>query len=972
MAEKIRVGSSWVVAARWLGASSMMAMAVGAAQAHSAAPAQSQDAATAPGVALSVTAAATGQATTPPSAVAADEQQTNPTDVASISNNPAQEIVVTGFRESLNSALNIKRDATSEVDAIVAQDIANFPDQNLAESLQRIPGIAISREGGEGREITVRGLGSGYTTERLNGMETIATSAGDGGPNRGRDFDYNIFASDLFRSLVIHKTSEAQLDEGSLGAVVDLNTGDPMSFKHGVTFVGSAKAQYNDLNHNWGPRLSGLLAYKDPNGLFAASISAAYSSYQTLEASNNTVRWAQARFNSVDGVSCFDANGGYVPSQGCNDVSLAFHPRIPRYGDIFHNRKRLGITGSFEIDPAEGTKISFDGLYAYYNEERRENWGEVLLRSNEKSIDVTNYKIDGNNNLVSATLNNAYVRVEDFQRKSHTKFYQFNGKVQQDFSDRFHATLFGGLSKSDAVVPSETSFLYDDRNVDGYSYDYTDMRAPKLTFPSSIITDPNAFQFAEFRDRPSDVVNKYWTTKLDTEWDVADGFKVLAGGFYRRFDFNTTGASRDSTYCAAFTCAPGTYGGPVTGLTEIFNVQGAGYAPGGTTLSYLNPDFDKAAAAIDIYNLPLNPDSANTRSVTEKDSGAFLQFNVKGTLFGLDYAGNAGVRYIHTAQSSTGINNAQTITVTRGYDDWLPSMNIALYPTSNVILRGAIAKVMARPGLGSLTPGGSVDGFNYKVSFGNPQLDPTRATTFDVSAEWYFAPQSLISVALFEKDIESSPISDTRTGTYASTGLPLSLILASSPAAANPEGQPWTINSTINGPGAKLRGAEISTQLPFRFLPGPLKNLGFIGNVTYVDSNVDYSVSGPAVDPTTKKFPQLVNETVYSPLLGTSKWQWNATLYYETKRFSLRGSLAYRSGHNDATSGTGNIFEGYNSTLQVDMSSHYDLTDHFELTFEGLNLTNQFADQFTDAATNRNYSYQDTGRVFLFGGRVKF
>jgi len=961
MSEVVYRRTSVTALSRLLGAASICAVMVGTAQAQSA-----------PATAATAAPAQAGAAAT----VSADEQQTDPTDVASIGQNAGQDIVVTGFRESLNSALNIKRDATSEVDAIVAEDIANFPDQNLAESLQRIPGIAITREGGEGRQITVRGLGSGYTTERLNGMETIATSAGDGGPNRGRDFDYNIFASDLFRSLVVHKTTEAELDEGSLGAVVDLNTGDPMSFKSGITFVGSAKAQYNDLNHNWGPRLSGLLAYKDPNGLWAASVSAAYSAYKTLQASNNTTRWAQARFNSVDGVPCFtkDGSGGsYVPSAGCDAVSLAFHPRIPRYGDINHDRKRLGITGSFEIDPAAGTKISFDGLYAYYNETRIENWGEVLLRSEERGIDVADYTIDPKtNNLVSATLNNAYVRVEDFRRKSHTKFYQFDGKLQQDFSDRFHATLFGGLSKSDAVVPSETSFLFDDRNVDGYTYDYTNSRAPKLVFPSSIITDPNAFQFAEFRDRPSDVTNKYWTGKLDTVWDVTDGFKVLSGAFYRRFDFNTWGATRDSTYCAAFTCAPGSYGGPVTGISEIFHVQGVDYAPSGTTLAYLNPDFDKAAASIDIYNLPLNPDSANIRTVTEKDSGAYLQFNVKGTLFGLDFAGNVGTRYIHTDQLSTGINNAQTVTVQRGYDDWLPSMNIALYPSHDVILRGAIAKVMARPGLGNLTPGGSVDGFNYKVSFGNPDLDPTRATTFDVSAEWYFAPQSLLSLALFEKDIESSPISSTREGTYASTGLPLSLILASSPAAMDPEGRPWTINTTINGPGAKLRGAELGLQMPFRFLPNPLKNFGFIGNVTYVDSNVDYSVSGPAVDPTTSKFPQLVNTTVYSPLLGTSKWQWNATLYYETKKFSIRGSLAYRSGHNDATSGTGNIFEGYNSTLEVDMSAHYDLTKNFELTFEGINLTNDFADQFTDAAANRNYSYQDTGRVFLFGGRVKF
>lgn len=134
------------------------------------------------------------------------------------------EIVVTGFRASLEAALNVKRDSVAAVDAIVAEDIAKFPDQNLAESLQRIPGISIQRDGGEGRAITVRGLGAQFTRVRLNGLETVATSTDGASSNRDRAFDFNVFASELFSSIVVHKTAEASLDEGSLGAVVDLNT----------------------------------------------------------------------------------------------------------------------------------------------------------------------------------------------------------------------------------------------------------------------------------------------------------------------------------------------------------------------------------------------------------------------------------------------------------------------------------------------------------------------------------------------------------------------------------------------------------------------------------------------------------------------------------------------------------------------------------------------------------------------------
>src|SRR5215510_9575682 len=144
------------------------------------------------------------------------------------------EVVVTGYRMSLRNAIDVKKNADVMMDAINAEDIAHFPDANLAESLQRLPGISLDRDNGEGRQITVRGLGSDFTRVRLNGLETLSTgAANDSGtsPNRGRGFDFNIFASDLFSSLEVTKTASASADEGSLGATVDLVTGKPLDYK---------------------------------------------------------------------------------------------------------------------------------------------------------------------------------------------------------------------------------------------------------------------------------------------------------------------------------------------------------------------------------------------------------------------------------------------------------------------------------------------------------------------------------------------------------------------------------------------------------------------------------------------------------------------------------------------------------------------------------------------------------------------
>lgn len=884
-----------------------------------------------------------------------------------------EEVVVTSFRRSLDAALSAKRQSVSAVDVIVAEDIAKFPDQNLAESLQRIPGISIVRDGGEGRAITVRGLGSQFTRVRVNGMEAIATTSDGASANRERGFDFNVFASELFSSLVVHKTAEASLDEGSLGAVVDLNTGNPLAGKDGVTLALSAQGQYNDLSKELGPRLAGLLAYRAPSGIWAASLSAAYSKQEQVESTNNTVRWAQARFNAVGGTSCFttqNSGGTYIPSDACNRVALAFHPRIPRYGQVTHDRERLGLTGSFQYQPTDRTKLSIDGLYSKYNAIRNEKWAEVLFRSNERSITVRDYTIDGDNNLIKGTFDNAWVRIEHYERELDTTFYQFSANLTHEFNDKVKVQALAGMSKSDADIPYETTIIFDDRDATGYKYDYTDMKKPVLAFGTSV-TEPTNFQFAEFRDRPSNNTNEFKTVAFNADYAITDELTWKAGATYREFEFSLRESARDSTYCAAFTCAAGTYGALVTSaLTQNFTLSGAG-APAGATTSWVVPDLKASTALINLYSRPLILQAGNTRGVTEKDTGAYLQFDVKSR-FGdiVDYALNLGVRYVKTEQTSTGINSGQTVTVERAYEDWLPAGNLVLYPKDNLILRGSIAKVMTRPSLGSLTPGGSVDGFNYRITSGNPSLNPFRATAYDASLEWYFARESIFSIALFKKDISSFPLSSSVQGTYASTGLPLSLILASSPAAGNPEARPWTIGTTINGEGGKLQGVEFAIQGPFRFLPGFWSNFGGIANLTLVDSDVDYTVQGAATNPL-GSFPTLVSRVETERLFNLSKRAFNVTLYYEADKFSARASAAYRSGFLDGTSGTGNVFEGYNSSINVDASMRYRLNDNLEFSLEGVNLTDDYRDRFTDLAADRNYEYNHFGRTIMFGVRYK-
>jgi iron complex outermembrane recepter protein len=468
---------------------------------------------------------------------------------------------------------------------------------------------------------------------------------------------------------------------------------------------------------------------------------------------------------------------------------------------------------------------------------------------------------------------------------------------------------------------------------------------------------------------------------------------------WRRYNFDLFAANRNSAVCgnggtSLVTSTSGTiacsatslfgptavYGFPVTAaLSELVTLPGSGQ-PAATTVQWLIPAFPAATDFVQLYSRPLINDVGNIRGVQETTKGGYLQFDAKGDLLGLEYALNAGIRYVKTDQSSYGFNNGQVVTVERSYDDWLPALNVAFYPSQTFIVRGAVAKVVTRPGLGQLTPGGSASGFARTISFGNPFLQPFRATAYDVALEWYFRPESVISVALFKKDIESFSIRQTQIDTFLSTGLPPSILTGSDPATIDPSllAQPiWSITRDINGAGASLKGLEVSLQMPFNFLPGLLGNFGIQANATFVDSSATYRIAGPATAACTRATPTSncalvpITADYISTLLNLSKRAYNATLYYDDGKFSARASIAYRGPFNDSTSGNSNVFEGYLSYTNVDASVRYKINDMIELSVEGSNLLDTYRTRYVDGTAKRGYENNHFGRTILFGARLK-
>jgi iron complex outermembrane receptor protein len=259
-----------------------------------------------------------------------------------------------------------------------------------------------------------------------------------------------------------------------------------------------------------------------------------------------------------------------------------------------------------------------------------------------------------------------------------------------------------------------------------------------------------------------------------------------------------------------------------------------------------------------------------------------------------------------------------------------------------------------------LTPGGSLNLTGTpSITSGNPDLDPIRANTVDFSAEWYFAPGSLISVGLFYKDIKTYVQNQSQQMSFRQTGLPLSLIGAS---GVDPDNTPITVTRPLNTPGGPLKGFEINYQQGFTFLPGFLRHTGALVNYTYVDSQITYIL---AAGGTTKQ-----------DLIGLSKNAYNATLYYDDETINARISAAYR----DQYIAPGGLpannplqdYEGVDKSLVFDVSASYQLTEKFKITLEGLNIFDRFNRLFIDSDRNSDFVYSHLGAQWNLGLQYKF
>ncbi|MDP5137720.1 TonB-dependent receptor [Rheinheimera baltica] len=570
-------------------------------------------------------------------------------------------IQVSGFRGSLNVALMSKREAVGSKETILAEDLGKFPDLNVADSLARVPGIAIEQDAGEGRQISLRGLGSTFVKTTINGMESASAGAATdaaGGSNKSRAFDFNVFASELFTQIDINKTVSAELEDGGISGNVNLQTARPFQYQD-TKFAYNLNGRYNDVADEVTPRAS-LMFSKNWDNRFGVLLSAAYSEGLVQSEGGTTGRWslnhpAWAKDDpnnklTAKPVTQLSPNGVYTNE----NMEGIWIPRIPRYSIFNKQQDRLGVTAAFQFRPVDDLLLNVDILHAKLDSTMDEFQYSALLRNNVSSktnVYAQNLVVDSNNTLVAATLSGVPLRSEARQDVSSSDFTQLTFSADWQPSDALNISFLAGVGKSDLDIPYQRTFALDSfDSTFAYSFDSSidpvalisqqgsDLSAGRLNLdiPSfafapgqafgadyskaelqQLMLNPDLYSLGLVRNRNQQINSKNTNLTLDFAYDINDSL-VLKWGLNHRV-FSTANVQRDTSW-KALNMDTNKTSGPaseewVQALDES-RTAGALYAltlaqagqyfgnaanvPGSSALSsasWLTPDYQKVLAA---------------------------------------------------------------------------------------------------------------------------------------------------------------------------------------------------------------------------------------------------------------------------------------------------------------------------------------------------------------------------------------
>lgn len=838
-----------------------------------------------------------------------------------------EKIQIRGIRGSIVKSIENKRLNNAIVDAITAEDIGKFPDKNVAESLQRITGVSLTRVQGEGKRISVRGTAPSQNRTYINGQNIASADWWISSlPNRG--FNYTLLPSEIVSSLEVYKSPEADHDEGSLGGSIDIKTHSPLETKDNM-FVGTAQLQYSDVSNETDPQIS--LFYNQINDAkdLGMLISLTRHERSLRRDGLESWGWAERNYNKT-------AEGGLkLTKDDESDYTKIWSPGGGG-STVFQQERELSSAMIIvQYQPNNDWNIELNNLYSVLSADNSNQnflWqpssvydrdghitdytitNETLVQSNYSKVPTNNAQGIPFSTSMEAIWRKSKIEtslvhllaehtVDYWQMKYQIGFTKASGGTSKDFTSQWSANTAFSV---DLQNPKDVITQYDVNPLSAKEWHVTEVRQDAQNSD-----DSEFFLQADFEYQLDHVFIQSLKFGAKYKQHQRD-FKRLRS---KNGGYNGMAGTLNWTLADFQTSFPNDY------------LQGIGSEQ--TLKEYAFADVNKLNTAFKSLAFIQGEEKPSTFDITESTFAAYGKINFEGEY----YRGNMGVRLVRTQQDSSAFEKSSASEnediyedytwtgITKDYTDFLPSINMVIDLNDDVLLRLAASKVMSRPEYHHLMPSTNYNVTQAQGAGGNPDLEPFRATNFDIGVEWYFDEASLFSAAAFHKDIQSFIDIKRSQEVYENINM--------------------VINRPVNGSGGTIYGLELNLQKELFY------GFGVIANYTYVDGERKELVTGKNID-----------------IPGNSKHSTNLTTYFENDWLSTRLSYNFRT---EFATGVGEeITDDYG---QWDVNISFLLTDSLSLVFEGINLSDEIIYTYERNKLAPIGVYKN-GRRFYAGVRV--
>lgn len=886
-----------------------------------------------------------------------------------------EEIVVTGsYVKSLEKAIDIKRDTVGFSDSIVASDIADFPEQNLAEALQRMPGVTIERNKGLGQKVNVRSLPNEFTYVSIN---NLATASGSG----GRDVEFDMFASEIIQSVTVKKSPTAADEEGGIAGNVLITTARPFDYM-GQKLVASVEGAYNDISEETDPKFSFLAS--NTWDKFGALVSFSYSQRTNRTDANSGIdfrplsRWltksGSGQWQADQAAEVLERDTGITINDRSDSDETSRVVFINKDGNraYLNDQTKWGATTSLQYKPSQDLTLTFDAMLGNFDDHEDEYDAAAYAASSISTLENVNaydsttlaeYGITVLTDVDYADTQHEFLSKENSYDTDYSQYsldldwrwgeWDVNGLVGYSGAEKDAETT---NLKHTAYAPSRTR--------------YTSTGAE--TIPSDnansidMFNSPESYAFDYYEVQREAISDDKYAAQLDLSRHLDLEFMPALSQVH--FGVRYTDKSKERDYGSKRITGTSEDDSSWVGTRVLSDSQlstlsqltgGSGFLSGvggKSEWSQISNAWARKNMRYDGFNVDFTP--SEYYRVDEEVMALYAMSNFEFDIADMPVTANVGVRYVDTSVLSFGYHQVQNDDGSTGYTakpvskegsytELLPSFNLTMDITDELLFRAAASKTLMRPALTDLAYKRTVSLNEFKYRDGNPDLKPTYADQWEMGLEYYLEEGGLFAVSYFEKEIEGV-VRETLTGVVEGV------------TKYNDNGTvdgvyDFDVYQKVNAEGAyDVSGFEFIAQMPFGRFHESLQGFGINANLTLLDT----SLTGAS------------DLGIPTPPEGLADQTYNVTVYFENDTFDARISYNYKDKYVEYIER--DMYPVYRDEYgQYDVSMGYKVSEQFKVTLEGINITDEVTKGYTINPAFPSM-YEMSGRRITLGVRGNF